>query len=126
MQASIQGLPLLAEYMAQNQYQTLLTFYEPDSALQPLSPLFASLFWQQYLEPLHYEGIRLGAPAVTMTPGGIQWLGSFFGNCTHCHVDFLTYHWSGTSANEALTYLAQLFYNWPLPVWIIGVTLSPL
>ncbi|KAJ6481727.1 hypothetical protein C8R45DRAFT_932487 [Mycena sanguinolenta] len=42
---------------------------------------------------LKYAGIRLGSPAVSNRPNGLQWLNSFMKACTGCTIDFIAVHW---------------------------------
>lgn len=75
----------------------ILGFNEPDecsSGQSCISVSEAVAVWKQYIQPLAgYEGIKLGAPAVTNGPGGLPWLSQFLGNCTDCTIDFVPIHW---------------------------------
>lgn len=48
--------------------------------------------WKTYLEPLRAANpnIRLGSPAPSSNPNGIQWIWDFLGNCNGgCTLDFI-------------------------------------
>lgn len=55
-----------------------------------LSPQDAANMWKTYLEPLKAAGVRLGSPATTSSPTGINWTQDFFTACAGgCTVDFI-------------------------------------
>jgi hypothetical protein len=77
--------------------QYALGFNEPDGPSDQggsdISPQNAAIEWIQYMEPLRGHGIQLGAPAVTGSLRGIQWLQDFFTACAgQCHPTFLPCH----------------------------------
>jgi hypothetical protein len=77
--------------------QYALGFNEPDGPFDQggsnMAPQQAASEWIQYMEPLRAHGIHLGAPAVTGSLRGIQWLQDFFTACAGmCHPTFVPCH----------------------------------
>ncbi len=78
-----------------------MTYNEPDGSTSTggsnLDPADAAKNWISQVQPLKQLGIKLGAPAVTGSPGGFTWLNSFFDACssqgTNCTADFFPVHW---------------------------------
>lgn len=93
----------------------ILTFNEPDGTSSTggseISPADAASIWIKDVEPLRNESIKVGAPAVTGSQGGLTWLSEFFSNCsslkTNCTVDFIPLHWYGNFQGLA-SYLGQV------------------
>ncbi|KAF2455330.1 glycosyl hydrolase catalytic core-domain-containing protein [Lineolata rhizophorae] len=78
----------------------VLGFNEPDGESDTggsdMPAAVAARAWQAELEPLRALGVKLGAPAVTGSPGGLEWLDAFFEACDGgCAVDFVPVHWYG-------------------------------
>jgi len=61
----------------------------------------AATVWKKQFEPLKRDfGVKLGAPAVTGSPGGFTWLTNWLDACssisndsTSCQFDFIPVHW---------------------------------
>lgn len=78
----------------------VLAFNEPDGDTSTggssISASSAASTWQRELEPLRKLGVQLGAPAVTGSPDGFNWLKNFFDACSgKCTADFIPVHWYG-------------------------------
>lgn len=78
----------------------VLSYNEPDGSTgsggSSLKASDAASAWKEQLEPLRELGIKLGAPAVTGSPRGLQWLEDFFDACDgDCTADFMPVHWYG-------------------------------
>ena len=77
----------------------VLGFNEPDTTSavggSSLNPQVAAQVWMQYIEPLASKGVKLGAPACSGAPTGLQWLREFFTACDQCTIDFVPLHWYG-------------------------------
>lgn len=75
----------------------VLGFNEPDGCVNGGSCIdaeTAAQVWIQQIEPLKDEGIQLGAPAVTGSPDGFNWLQNWFTACAgRCTPDFIPVHW---------------------------------
>ncbi|KAG7440823.1 uncharacterized protein BT62DRAFT_909672 [Guyanagaster necrorhizus] len=99
---------------------TLLTFNEPDySAQSNLDATYAAELWQQYIDPLKDEGVRLGGPAITSSSTGMPWLREFMSACGNCTIDFLTVHWYGEGTAGFYDYLWSLHGDYPnYKVWV--------
>jgi hypothetical protein len=76
-------------------------------------------YWIQEMEPLRAHDIKLGAPAVTGSSRGLDWLSSFFDQCgDRCHVDFIPLHWYGDFEGFA-SYLGQVREAYPhTELWV--------
>jgi len=76
----------------------LLGFNEPDLPSQAnMAFSDAAKDWVTYMNPFAGKA-TLVSPAVTnsIQPGqGLEWLSSFLGACTDCHIDVLSLHWYG-------------------------------
>ena len=77
-----------------------LGFNEPDGCKDGgscISPETAAEAWIAEMEPLRKDlDIKLGAPAVTGSPRGLQWLQDFYAACDGaCNTDFMPVHWYG-------------------------------
>lgn len=78
----------------------LLGFNEPDLGAQSnLSPQAAAAGWSN-MEAFASKA-KLGSPSITSTSGsqtmGVPWLTSFLSACSDCTIDFVTFHWYGTT-----------------------------
>ncbi|KAF3068516.1 glycoside hydrolase family 128 protein [Trichoderma camerunense] len=80
----------------------VMSFNEPDAPSSwggsDVTPHNAALAWIANFIPLQQRGIKIGAPATTGAPSGLDWLHQFFGNCTQligrdCPYDFVSLHW---------------------------------
>lgn len=83
-----------------------------------LSPQDAASIWQQYIQPLHNQGVRLGAPAVSAAPGGTQWLASFIAACSGCTIDFVPLHWYGDGSQYFEQYVNSFHDQFNYPIWV--------
>jgi hypothetical protein len=77
-----------------------LGFNEPDGPKSTggssISASDAASIWKSEIEPVRKLGIKLGAPAVTGSPRGLQWLDDFVSHCSgKCTLDFIPVHWYG-------------------------------
>lgn len=79
--------------------QYVLGFNEPDGCTDGgscVDPSVAASEWIDKIEPLQDLDLQLGAPAVTGSPRGLQWLQEFYTACDGgCTTDFLPIHWYG-------------------------------
>ncbi|KAK6346735.1 hypothetical protein TWF696_006847 [Orbilia brochopaga] len=79
----------------------VLGFNEPDNPANSgtggsgIPPESAAARWKESIEPLAKKGIKLGAPAVTGAPSGLDWLKAFMAACSDCTFDFIPLHWYG-------------------------------
>ncbi|KAB2569857.1 Glycoside hydrolase subgroup catalytic core [Lasiodiplodia theobromae] len=78
----------------------VLGFNEPDGSTDTggsnIPADLAASTWKREIEPLRDDGIKVGAPAVTGSPTGFQWLQNFFTACDGgCNPDFIPVHWYG-------------------------------
>jgi hypothetical protein len=81
----------------------VLGYNEPDGTTSTggsnIDPVTAATNWIQEIEPLRQMGVKAGAPAVTGSQRGFEWLTSFFSACasqgTNCTADFFPVHWYG-------------------------------
>jgi len=99
--------------------KTILGFNEPDLAGQSnLSPGDAANIWKQFIQPLHSQGVRLGAPAVSAAPGGMDWLASFISACNGCTIDFVPLHWYGDGSQFFEQYVRDFHSRFNYPIWV--------
>jgi len=107
----------------------LLTFNEPNFHAQSnVLPADAAKMWPTLEAIASQRGMKLGSPAAAAcgptaadcyagswdpTP----WFDAFFGNCTNCHVDFLTSHIYTCDVNQFTTFLNNL-KKYKLPIWL--------
>jgi hypothetical protein len=81
----------------------VLAYNEPDGESSTggssIDPETAAENYIAQIEPLRDLGIKVGAPGVTGSPRGHQWLEDFFTACTNlgtnCTIDFIPIHWYG-------------------------------
>lgn len=93
----------------------VLTFNEPDGTTSTggsdIAASDAASMWIKDVEPLRNASIKTGAPAVTGSQNGLNWLSDFFSNCTslgtNCTVDFIPLHWYGDFQGLA-NYMGQV------------------
>jgi hypothetical protein len=83
-----------------NDITHILGFNEPDGpgneGGSDITPANAAARWISDIEPLRSQGIKLGGPAVTGSPRGLQWLAVWLTACNGaCHFDFLPIHFYG-------------------------------
>ena len=57
-----------------------------------IPPETAAQLWLQQVEPLAKLGVKLGAPAATGAPAGLQWTKNFLTACINCTIDFIPVH----------------------------------
>jgi len=94
----------------------IMTFNEPDGTQSTggsnIDPKAAATAWIKQVEPLRKIGIKVGAPAVTGSPGGFTWLSDFYASCakqgTNCTADFIPVHWYGNFEGLA-SHLGQVW-----------------
>ncbi|ERF72790.1 hypothetical protein EPUS_04225 [Endocarpon pusillum Z07020] len=113
----------------------ILAYNEPDGSSATggsnLSPDAAANTWLRNIKPLRDDhGVKVGLPAVTGSPGGIEWLGNFNGPCAAlnadegCAADFIPIHWYGNFEGLA-SHMGQVRSLYPsLPMWITEYALS--
>ncbi|KAH6607318.1 hypothetical protein Trco_003631 [Trichoderma cornu-damae] len=85
----------------------VLSFNEPDAPSSwggsDVTPANAALAWIANFIPLQQRGVKIGLPACTGAPSGLDWLQQFLGNCSRlistgntvqqCPYDFVPLHW---------------------------------
>jgi hypothetical protein len=110
----------------------VLGFNEPDGPQDTggsaLSAKDAAATWIREMEPLrNLSGarIQMGAPAVTGSARGLQWLDDFFAACGgKCSVDFVPVHWYGTFEGLA-SYLGQVRLKFAdKDIWVTEFAIS--
>ncbi|OJD37047.1 glycoside hydrolase family 128 protein [Diplodia corticola] len=102
----------------------VLGFNEPDGASATggsgVPADLAASTWIREIEPLRDDGVRLGAPAVTGSPTGLQWLQNWFTECDGgCNPDFIPIHWYGNWEGFA-SFLGQVMATYAniSEVWV--------
>lgn len=101
----------------------ILGFNEPDMEQDvggsDISPSEAAQIWQDQIEPLKELGIKVGAPAVSGSPIGYEWLKQWEDECDgNCNPDFLPMHWYGTFDAFA-SWVSNMSATYPtLDLWI--------
>jgi hypothetical protein len=101
----------------------VMGFNEPDGESSTggsgMSPDSAAASWISEIEPLRKMGIKAGAPAVTGSQRGIEWLQNFFSAChdagTNCTADFFPVHWYGDFGGLA-SHMGQIAAGYVLPL----------
>ncbi|KAK2629136.1 hypothetical protein QTJ16_002239 [Diplocarpon rosae] len=110
----------------------VLTYNEPDGTSatggSQVDPESAANNWIAQIEPLRKLGVKVGAPAVTGSPGGFTWLESFFAACAsqgvNCTTDFIPIHWYGDFGGLA-SHMGQVSGTYPnVTQWITEYALS--
>jgi hypothetical protein len=86
----------------------VLGFNEPDEKEKnggsDIKPRDAAKAWVKNMVPLRGMGIKVGLPAVTGSPRGVEWLKGFMDECKdelddddkECEFDFVPVHWYGS------------------------------
>ncbi|KAI9774505.1 MAG: hypothetical protein M1839_001693 [Geoglossum umbratile] len=104
----------------------VLGFNEPDASSgggSGISPDLAAKTWTREIAPLRKLGVKLGAPAVTGAPSGLQWLKDFFAACS-CEADFIPLHWYGTFEGLA-SRVGEVRATWPgKDIWVTEFALA--
>jgi len=104
----------------------VLGFNEPDASSSGgsgISPDLAASTWNREIAPLRQLGVKLGAPAVTGAPSGLQWLKDFFAACK-CEADFIPLHWYGSFEGLA-SHVGQVRAAWPEEeIWVTEFALA--
>jgi hypothetical protein len=101
----------------------VLSFNEPDGQSATggsgVPSVLAAQTWIREIEPLKKLGVKLGAPAVTGAPNGLNWLQNFFAACDGgCTPDFIPVHWYGNFEGLA-SHIGQVRGTYPnMSVWI--------
>ncbi|KAF8542067.1 glycosyl hydrolase catalytic core-domain-containing protein [Trichophaea hybrida] len=79
---------------------SILGFNEPDMSSSvggsSITPSHAAELWKTHIQPIASLGVKLGAPGISGSESGKQWLAEFFTACGNCTVDFIPIHWYGT------------------------------
>lgn len=116
----------------------VLTFNEPDGPFEwggsNMDPGVAAQVWVNNIEPLREMGIRVGLPACTGAPTGLEWLKKFLNACSvvlsgdgpkrNCTYDFTTIHWYGPFDGLA-SHMGNYAANFPnKTVWITEYNLD--
>lgn len=101
----------------------VLGFNEPDGDFATggsnMAPEVAAAVWTQQLEPLRQLGVQLGAPAVTGSQRGFEWLASWLEACDGgCTFDFVPVHWYGDFEGLA-AHVGHVAATYPgLDIWV--------
>ncbi|ORY16033.1 glycosyl hydrolase catalytic core-domain-containing protein [Clohesyomyces aquaticus] len=121
------GTPFLdsvtAQIKAGANISYVLGFNEPDGTSatggSQIEPGLAARTWIREVEPLRELGVRLGAPAVTGSPGGWEWLVKWFEECKGgCNPDFMPVHWYGGFEGLA-SHVGQAMGTYPnMTIWV--------
>jgi Glycosyl hydrolase catalytic core len=104
----------------------VLGFNEPDASSgggSAIPPDLAASNWNREIAPLRQLGVKLGAPAVTGAPSGLQWLKDFFAACK-CEADFIPLHWYGSFEGLA-SHVGEVRAAWPdREIWVTEFALA--
>jgi len=99
----------------------VLSFNEPDRTKatggSDIPAATAAQIWQQEIEPLAKQGVKLGAPACTGAESGTQWLKDFFAACSNCTIDFVPVHWYGNFQGLA-SHIGEIVGTFNKTVWV--------
>jgi hypothetical protein len=101
----------------------VLGFNEPDEGKttggSSMSAKDAASTWIAEMEPVRSLGVKAGAPAVTGSGRGLDWLKDFFSACNgKCNPDFMTVHWYGPFEGLA-SFVGQMRQLYPnQTVWV--------
>ncbi|KAM0326555.1 hypothetical protein ACHAQA_006424 [Verticillium albo-atrum] len=111
----------------------VLGFNEPDMGYEfggsNTPPALAARAWVANFIPLQERGIKVGLPAMTGQPYGLQWLHQFLGNCSdfisvgedtkkNCTYDFLPVHWYDNFEGLA-SHIGERIENFPnTSIWV--------
>ncbi|OAR00038.1 hypothetical protein LLEC1_02158 [Akanthomyces lecanii] len=110
-----------------------LAFNEPDAPNSwggsNVDPHSAAQAWVANFEPLAKMNVKLGLPAVTGAPSGLDWIKQFLGNCSalvskdssetkNCTFDVVPLHWYDNFAGLA-SHIGERRTLWPdAEIWI--------
>ncbi|CAE6446028.1 unnamed protein product [Rhizoctonia solani] len=110
------------ESVASNGWTHILGMNEPQEESQSnMSPGDAASMWKTYLEPLRANNpnLRLGSPAPSSRPNGIQWIYDFLGNCDGgCAVDFIALHYYDVNASDFIRHINEYHNAFQRPIWV--------
>ncbi|KAF8704688.1 Glycosyl hydrolase catalytic core, partial [Rhizoctonia solani] len=110
--------------IAANGWTHILGMNEPQEESQSnMSPGDAANMWKTYLEPLRAKNpnLRLGSPAPSSRPNGIQWIHDFIGNCNvngGCTVDFIALHYYGVNSTQFIQHINDYHNAFQRPIWV--------
>lgn len=98
----------------------VLSFNEPDQSTSVggsgISAGDAANLHQQWVSTVG-GSYKIGSPAVAR--GGGTWLDAWFSACdSKCQVDFIPFHFYGTSAQDLITYAQQFHSKYNKPLWL--------
>ncbi|CAL1701688.1 unnamed protein product [Somion occarium] len=110
----------IQQIIKQRHVTHVLGFNEPQQPGQSnISATDAVFLWQDQLEPLKAQGIRLGSPAPSSAPSGRQWLLDWLGACQGgCTVDFIALHWYDINSTAFIRYLNDFHDTFQRPIWV--------
>jgi len=98
---------------------TVLGFNEPNQSGQSdISPQYGAQLWQQYIQPLKFQGYDLISPATTSAPSGYTWMQDFFGACKGCTFDGVAVHWYDVNPQAFITYIKKFHDGFGHPIWV--------
>lgn len=101
----------------------VLGFNEPDASFSVggsnVDVGLAARRWKAEIEPLRELGVRVGAPAVTGSRGGMAWMEGWLEECGGgCRPDFVPVHWYGEVEGMA-RWVGEVAVKFPqLPIWV--------
>ncbi|KAG8713431.1 hypothetical protein FRC09_018733 [Ceratobasidium sp. 395] len=108
--------------IASNGWTHVLGMNEPQEESQSnMSPQDAATMWKTYMEPLKATNpnIRLGSPAPSSRPNGIQWIWDFLGNCNGgCTLDFIALHYYDVNATDFIRHINEYHNAFQRPIWV--------
>ncbi|KDQ55080.1 glycoside hydrolase family 128 protein [Jaapia argillacea MUCL 33604] len=98
----------------------VLGMNEPNEVSQSnLTAQQGAVMWKTYIEPLKSRGVRLGTPATTSAPSGIQWVKDWLVACDGgCTVDFVALHWYDVNATNFIEYIQEFHNTFQKPIWV--------
>ncbi|KAG6855033.1 hypothetical protein C0991_005962 [Blastosporella zonata] len=97
----------------------VLGMNEPNQQGQSdMTPQAGAQLWQQYIQPLKSQGYALITPAPTNAASGKQWLQDFFSACSGCTFDGMALHWYGTSSDDFIAYMEDMYKAFNLHIWV--------
>jgi len=115
---------LINNYANREDISTVLAFNEPDPCYMQSGQFYNMCDVDTaigYYKELLALGLRIGAPAVTGSPDGFEWLDNFMTKATalNLHVDFIPVHYYGqVDANTFMSYWETIYNKWKLPIWV--------
>jgi hypothetical protein len=130
------GIPIASDSNGQgNRITHVLSFNEPDGSTSGggtnTSPKSAAKAYIEYLRPLRQSpyNLKLGLPATTGSPSGIEWLQQFNASCyqlsksTGCEFDFIAAHWYGDFPGLQ-NHISSLHNLWPeAKIWVTEIAI---